>query len=81
VPDRSLATYAVAGVKKEKSRITVHHACNATGSHKLPMWIVGSSKKPQCFKVAGLKIIEALGIRGGLISEKTRKVVFACPQA
>jgi hypothetical protein len=37
VPDRRLATELLSGVKKEKARITIHYACNATGSHKLPM--------------------------------------------
>jgi hypothetical protein len=27
------------------------------------MWIIGSSKKPRCFRAAGLKSIESLGIR------------------
>jgi hypothetical protein len=62
VPDRSLGTEALPGVKKEKTRITIHHTCNATGSHKLPKWIIGKFKKPRAFKAAGVKDVEALGI-------------------
>jgi hypothetical protein len=62
-PDKSLSTYQLSGTKKQKDRITIHHACNATGSHKLPMWIIAKHKHPRCFKAAGLKSVEALGIR------------------
>lgn len=62
VPDWTLATHKVAGVKKEKHRITIHHCCNSTGQHKLPMWIIGKSKKPRCFGAARLKSVEGLGI-------------------
>jgi hypothetical protein len=63
IPDRSLATHALPGHKKEKARITIHHACNATGSHKLPMWIIGKYKAPRALKAAGLKDVDALGIK------------------
>jgi len=63
VPDRSLGTESLPGVKKEKARITIHHACNATGSHKLPMWCIGKHKAPRAFKAAGVKDVEALGIK------------------
>ena len=59
VPRRGLATQQ----HSEKSRITIHHACNATGSHKLPMWIIAKYKRPRCFEAAGLKSVEALGVR------------------
>jgi hypothetical protein len=62
VPDRSLSTHALPGVKKEKARITIHHAVNSTGSHKLPMWIIGRHKTPRCFRAAGVKDVNALGI-------------------
>jgi len=63
VPDRSLSSQTLPGVKKEKSRITIHHACNATGSHKLPMWVIGKHKAPRAFRAAGVKDVDALGIR------------------
>lgn len=63
VPERSLATQQRSGIKKEKGRITIHHACNATGSHKLPMWIIAKYRRPRCFAAAKLKSVEALGIK------------------
>lgn len=48
---------------KEKNWITVHHATNADGSHKLPMWIIGKYRRPLCFEAAGIKDIEKLGIK------------------
>lgn len=62
VPDRSLATHELSGVKKEKARITIHHCCNATGSHKLPLWIIGKYRSPRAFRAAGIKSVGALGI-------------------
>ncbi|KAM0721559.1 hypothetical protein Q7P37_002484 [Cladosporium fusiforme] len=62
IPDRSHVTRELSGVKKEKARITIHHCCNATGSHKLPMWIIGKHKRPRAFEAAGLKSVDALGI-------------------
>jgi hypothetical protein len=63
VPEHSLASQLHSGVKKQKCRITIHHACNATGSHKLPMWIIAKYRRPRCFAAAGLKNIEALGVK------------------
>jgi hypothetical protein len=62
-PNKSLSTYQLSGTKKQKDRITIYHAYNATRSHKLPMWIIGKHKYLRCFKAAGLKSVEALGIR------------------
>jgi hypothetical protein len=63
VPDRGISSRTLPGVKKEKARITIHHACNATGSHKLPMWVIGKHKRPRAFRAAGVKDVEALGIK------------------
>ncbi|KAI0995678.1 hypothetical protein K3495_g12501 [Podosphaera aphanis] len=63
IPDRSLATMQLAGVKKEKARITIHHCCNATGTHKLPIWIIARHKRPRCFAAAGVRDPEVLGIK------------------
>ena len=48
-PDRSLATERIAGRKKDKARITIVTACNATGTDKLPLWIIGKSARPRPF--------------------------------
>ena len=38
------------GKKKDKFRLTLGFACNADGSEKLPLFFIGKSKRPQCFK-------------------------------
>jgi hypothetical protein len=40
----------MSGKKKDKFRITVTFACNADGSKKMPIFYIGYSKKPRCFK-------------------------------
>lgn len=50
LPDRTLE---FKGIKchdgtKSKDRVTVVACCNADGSEKMPMWIIGQSKNP-CF--------------------------------
>ena len=37
------------GTKQQKDRVTVILCCNMTGTHKLPLAILGSSKKPNFF--------------------------------
>jgi DDE superfamily endonuclease/Tc5 transposase DNA-binding domain/Fission yeast centromere protein N-terminal domain len=48
VPDRSLATESIKGVKKAKDRITIALTANADGSEKLEPWVIGKSKNPRC---------------------------------
>ncbi|XP_014679538.1 PREDICTED: jerky protein homolog-like [Priapulus caudatus] len=38
------------GSKKSKDRLTLLATFNATGTHKLPLLLIGKSKKPKCFK-------------------------------
>ena len=40
------------GGKKSKDRITVLVGANMTGTEKLPLLVIGKSKKPRCFKGA-----------------------------
>lgn len=49
-PDRGLATRQMNGKKKSKFRITLGFACNADGSEKMPLVIIGKSRRPRCFK-------------------------------
>ena len=49
-PDRSLATKQMSGKKTKKFRITVGFACNTDGSEKVPIFFIGKSKQPRCFK-------------------------------
>lgn len=36
---------------KAKDRVTLVLACNATGTHKIPVAIIGKAKRPLCFKL------------------------------
>lgn len=49
-PGKTLATEQVSGKKKEKDRITIAVTCNADGSEYYPLWIIGRSQNPRCFK-------------------------------
>lgn len=49
-PDRGLATKEMKGKKGNKTRMTVGFAFNADGSEKLPIFFIGKSKNPRCFK-------------------------------
>ena len=40
----------VDGFKESKERVTVMNCANATGTHKLPLLLIGKSKHPRCFK-------------------------------
>jgi len=48
-PDSTLATKPQSGGKKKKNRITIHATSNATGTHKLDLWILGHFKNPRPF--------------------------------
>lgn len=45
---------AAPGPKISKDRITTLACANATGSHRLPMLVIGKSKKPRCFKYVNM---------------------------
>lgn len=40
----------VLGTKLAKDRLTIATCSNASGSHKLPLFVIGKSKKPRAFK-------------------------------
>lgn len=44
------------GGKKSKERITVLVGANASGTEKLPLFVIGKSKKPRCFKNARIPV-------------------------
>lgn len=53
LPDKTLATMSeksAPGFKMQKDRITVMVCSNASGSHKLPLFVLGKSKNPRAFK-------------------------------
>lgn len=41
---------AAPGYKLSKDRVTVMVCANATGTHKIPLLLIGKSKNPRCFK-------------------------------
>ena len=40
------------GTKESKDRVTLTICANATGSHKLPLMMIGSAKEPACLRTA-----------------------------
>ena len=48
-PDRGLSQEQMSGNQKSKFRITLCFACNADGSEKKDLFIIGKSKNPRCF--------------------------------
>lgn len=51
LPGRTLTTVhnEPMGTKKAKDRVTINACSNASGSIKLPLLLIGKSKKPRCF--------------------------------
>lgn len=49
-PSRGLATQFQPGLKKDKSRISLVLATNATGTDRLPIWIIGKNKTPRALR-------------------------------
>lgn len=52
-PRKTLVTaeeHSAPGRKIRKDRVTILFCANASGSHKLPLMIIGKSKNPKCFK-------------------------------
>jgi hypothetical protein len=49
-PNRTLATEGGSGSKASKDRVTVAFTCNADGSEKMDVWLIGRYKNPRCFK-------------------------------
>jgi hypothetical protein len=60
-PDRSLSTLETSGKKMDKARITAALTCNAIGTHRLPIWYIGTACRPNCFRAEGLSTLDHLG--------------------
>lgn len=53
LPTRSLVAkreMTAPGYKSNKQRVTIMTCANSTGSHRLPLLMIGKSKNPRCFK-------------------------------
>jgi hypothetical protein len=48
--DNSLATKQLEGCKQNKERLTLAVCCNADGSNKFPLLVIGKYENPRCFK-------------------------------
>lgn len=55
-PEGTLATEKMPGGKHEKARISINLAVNATGSHRLSPWFIGTAAKPRCFARSGIHV-------------------------
>ena len=49
-PDKTIYTERLPGRKKTKDRISLLFCCNADGSHKFEVMIIGKSRQPRAFK-------------------------------
>lgn len=54
IPDKSLSTQSIPGRKKEKARISALFCCNSDSSERLPIWFVGTAKRPRAFTAASI---------------------------
>jgi hypothetical protein len=61
LPIAGLTTSSV-GKKVDKTRITVNFCCNEDGTDKLPLWFIGTAKRPQCFARNHISNPDNLGI-------------------
>ncbi|XP_055708779.1 jerky protein homolog-like [Phlebotomus papatasi] len=52
------------GFKVSKERVTVLACANASGSHKLPLYVIGKSARPRCFRNLQ-NVEEELGVKYG----------------
>ena len=52
LPSKTLAFFdekSPSGLKENKERVTIMNCANATGSHKIPLLLIGKSARPRCF--------------------------------
>lgn len=57
------------GGKKPKARLTVVVGANMDGSEKLPLFVIGKTAKPRCFKNAKILINYAANSKAWMTSE------------
>lgn len=53
LPTKTLASYSekyAPGFKMQKQRITAMTCANASGDNRIPLMLIGTAKKPRCFK-------------------------------
>jgi hypothetical protein len=57
MPNGGLSTDGQAGQKKDKTRISIAVATNATGSDRLPLWLIGTAKTPRALRGVNMRAI------------------------
>jgi hypothetical protein len=50
MPSRGLATQTLPGLKKDKARISLVFCVNASGTDRLPVWMIGRYKQPRALR-------------------------------
>ena len=60
IPGRSLSTRPLPGRKKDKARISVLFCYNSDASERIPIWFIGTARRPKAFVTAGINV-ENLG--------------------
>lgn len=50
MPNGGLSKGKVAGQKQDKARVTLVIATNATGTDRLPLWLIGEAKTPRALR-------------------------------
>ncbi|EPX73046.1 ARS-binding protein [Schizosaccharomyces octosporus yFS286] len=49
-PQKSISIENVLGIQRYRARFTITLCCNADASERLPLWVVGYSKRPKAFR-------------------------------
>lgn len=57
MPNGGLSTQNLAGRKQDKTRITIVVATNATGSDRIPLWLIGTAKTPRTLRKVNTRAI------------------------
>lgn len=57
MPNGGLSIDSHAGQKKDKTRISIAVATNATGSDRLPLWLIGTAKTPRALRGVNMRAI------------------------
>lgn len=59
LPNKTLASKKeiISGHKPSKERLTIALCSNASGDHKLPLFVIGKSKKPRAFKYLNMNAL------------------------
>ena len=73
LPNRTLAASderQVFGRKQKKERITVLVCANATGTHKIPLLLIGKSDRPYCFRKINKLPVEYRGQEKAWMNKK-----------